>query len=162
MIAGHDLARADLVVELGPGTGSFTRLILEAIGEQTTFIALELDELAAHRLRQRFPGLRVHHDSAEHIQRYVSRWGRSRQADYIISGLPWAIMPAALQDRIMTNVAASLAPGGVFTTMAYLHSRLTPAAARYWKLISGKFSEVRVARIVWQNLPPAFVYRCVK
>jgi phospholipid N-methyltransferase len=162
MIAGSDLANADLVIELGPGTGSFTRVILEAIGERTSFVALELDERAVRRLRQRFSGLRVYHDSAERIQRYASRWGRNRKVDYVVSGLPWAIMPSDLQDRIMTNVAASLAPGGVFTTMAYAHSRLAPSAARYWKLISTKFSEVNVSRLVWQNLPPALVYRCVK
>jgi phosphatidylethanolamine/phosphatidyl-N-methylethanolamine N-methyltransferase len=95
------------------------------------------------------------------VHEQVVRLGREH-ADCVVSGLPWAIMPTELQKRIMTNVATALAPGGVFTTFAYLHSRLSPAAGRYWRLLSTLFREVRVSALVWQNVPPAFVYRCVR
>lgn len=161
MVAGSDLSRADLVVELGPGTGAFTRVILEVIGPQSAFVALELDERAVGHLRQRFPQLEVVHASAESVLEHVARLGR-KHANYVVSGLPWAIMPTELQTRIMTNVAAALAPGGVFTTMAYVHSRLAPSAVRYWRLLATLFREVRVSGVVWNNVPPALVYRCVR
>lgn len=161
MLAGCRLDRAHLVVELGPGTGVFTREILRAAGDQTRIVALELDARAVARLRRNFPRVEVHHDSAEAIQRYVAQSGYAR-ADCVISGLPWASMPAALQDRIMRNVVAALGPGGVFTTFAYLHARGTPAGRRYRRLLETLFGEVHVSRIVWSNVPPAVVYRCVK
>lgn len=161
MVAGSDLARADLVVELGPGTGAFTRVILESVGPQSAFVALELDERAVRHLRQRFTQLDVVHASAEQIHEQVVRLGR-KHANYVVSGLPWAIIPTEIQKRIMTNVVTALAPGGVFTTFAYLHSRLSPSAVRYWRLLSTLFREVRVSALVWQNIPPAFVYRCVR
>ncbi len=161
MLAGCRLDRARLVVELGPGTGVFTREILRAAGEQTRIVALELDARAVARLRRNFPRVEVHHDSAEAIRRYVAQGGSAR-ADCVISGLPWASMPAALQDRIMRNVVAALGPGGLFTTFAYLHARGTPAGRRYRRLLETLFGEVHVSRIVWGNVPPAVVYRCVK
>ncbi len=161
MVAGSDLAHADLVVELGPGTGAFTRVILECLGPQSAFVALELDARAVRHLQQRFPQLDVVHASAEEVHEQVVRLGR-KHADCMVSGLPWANMPTDLQRRIMTNVATALAPGGVFTTFAYLHSRLVPSASRYWRLLSTLFREVRVSALVWQNVPPALVYRCVR
>jgi len=57
MLHGCALKDAKTVVEFGPGTGAFTRLILEGIGKQTAFLALELDEKHVRGLRQRFPRL---------------------------------------------------------------------------------------------------------
>lgn len=50
MIAGVDLARARTVVEVGPGTGAFTGAILQACGEDTLVMAVELNgDFAAWR-----------------------------------------------------------------------------------------------------------------
>lgn len=161
MVAGSRLDQARLVAELGPGTGAFTRVILEAVGPQTRVLALELDERAVARLRQRYPRVEVIHDSAEALPRYVQQSGLGH-ADYVISGLPWAAMSAEAQAWIMRNVAAALAPGGVFTTFAYLHARGSPAGRRYRRLLGALFREERVSAVVWRNVPPALVYRCVK
>src|SRR5205814_10677128 len=64
MLHGCDLRNAKTVVEFGPGTGAFTRLILQRMGRQTAFFAIELDDKHARGLRRRFPGLNVYHDSA--------------------------------------------------------------------------------------------------
>ncbi len=159
MVHGCDLKQAKAVVEFGPGTGAFTRLILHRIGRQTTFIALELDGEHVRRLRQRFLGLRVYNDSAERVQRYLTRHG-SKKADYIISGLPWANMPAKVQERILGAVLAALAPDGMFTTFTYVHACWMPSARRFRKRLREHFAEVRTSRIIWRNVPPAFVYRC--
>jgi phospholipid N-methyltransferase len=161
MIAGANLATASAVVELGPGTGSFTRAILERVGERTTFVALELDWQAVVGLRRNFPDLRVYHDSAERIQRYLARHGRS-QADYVISGLPWANMGAAVQRRIMGNVARALAPDGVFTTFTYLISPLRANGRHYRRILGELFDSVEISAVVWRNFPPALVYRCTQ
>lgn len=161
MVAGSRLDQARLVAELGPGTGVFTRVILEAVGPQTRVFALEINEQAAARLRQRYPQVEVIHDSAEALPRYVEQSGLGH-ADCVISGLPWAAMSAEAQARIMRNVVAALAPGGVFTTFAYLHARSLPAGRRYRRLLGALFREERVSAVVWRNVPPALVYRCVK
>ncbi len=161
MVAGFDLHRAGLVVELGPGTGSFTEVIAEHMGPGTDFFALELDPGAVGHLRQRFPHLTVHNDPAERLGEHLRR-SRRPHVDYVVSGLPWAIFPADVQTRTMRVVAAALRPGGGFTTFTYLHARRSPAGRRYWKMLPELFSRVEMSKPVWGNLPPAVVYRCVK
>src|SRR5437773_6953190 len=87
MLFGCDLRCAKTVVEFGPGTGAFTRLILERIGRHTAFFALELDDKHVRGLRLRFPAVSIYHDSADKIQKYLAHHRRTK-ADYIISGLP--------------------------------------------------------------------------
>lgn len=153
------LKTAQTVVELGPGTGAITRFIRDRLGAHTKFFALELDARATQALQRRFPGLEVHCDSAEHVQKYLARHGR-KKADYIISGLPWASMPVEVQDRIAAAVFATLKPGGIFTTFAYLHAAWLPQARRFRERLARHFNRVQISRTVWRNLPPAYVYRC--
>src|SRR5262245_60336597 len=105
MVQECDLTNAETVVELGPGTGSFTDLILKRIGRNTVFLALELNAENAHGLQRRFPSVAVYNDSAEHLEQYLVRHG-SQKADCIISGLPWGNMSERLQERIMSAVLA--------------------------------------------------------
>lgn len=161
MLTGHNLRQAGLVVELGPGTGAFTRVILEALGPTTRFFALEVDAGAVRHLHRVLPHVEVFHDSAERLDEYVVRSGRP-QVDAIVSGLPWAVLPEDLQRRIMTQVAGCLRPGGGFSTFAYQHARHSTAGRRYWRLLSTLFAQVTVSPTVWWNLPPAVVYHGVK
>jgi phospholipid N-methyltransferase len=159
MLAGCKLSTSETVVELGPGTGAFTGPILENIGRSTTFFALEIDPGLSRGLRKRFPGLTVYNDSAEKIDEYLARHGKT-QANYIISGLPWASLPLKVQDNILRVVLASLAPGGLFVTFGYLHARWMPNAQRFRRRLEERFSRVTTSEPVWANFPPAFIYRC--
>lgn len=157
MIDRFDLRHAATVVELGAGTGAFTGLILEQIGKDTKFIAMELDRIHARSLKRRFTGVTVYNDSAERLADYLQQ---NQRADYIISGLPWANIPADCQERIMEAILASLAPSGIFTTFAYLHARWLPKARQFRRALEERFARVETSSIIWRNLPPAFVYRC--
>ena len=97
--------------------------------------------------------------SAEQIQKYLAQHHR-KKADYIISGLPWANMPINVQEAILSAVLAALAPEGMFTTFSYVHAFWLPRARRFRERLEHYFSDVKTSRIVWRNLPPAFVYRC--
>jgi phosphatidylethanolamine/phosphatidyl-N-methylethanolamine N-methyltransferase len=158
MLADCDLRNAGVVVELGPGTGSFTRLIRERLGEESEFFAFELDEVSVDRLRAEFPDLEVHHRSAEALPALLGE--RGRKADCVVSGLPWANMGTEIQDRILDGVVESLTAQGVFTTFAYVHALWLPGAIRFRKHLNRRFGSVRSSRVVWRNLPPAFVYCC--
>ena len=159
MLQECDLKSAEVVVELGPGTGAFTRLILERIRPQTLFLALEVDQACAARLRGELEGVAVYHDSAERLAHYLTRHGRQR-ADCVISGLPWTNMRSQVQERILNAVIQCLGPRGVFTTFAYAHAYWLPTAVRFRKRLKQHFGSVRTSRLVWRNLPPAYVYRC--
>ncbi len=159
MLQECDLQTARVVVELGPGTGAFTRLILDRIGRQTLFLALELDETCVTRLRDELDRVVVYHDSAERLADYLARHDHA-QADCVISGLPWTNMGRQIQDSILGAVVRSLTPCGVFTTFAYAHGYWLPTAVRFRRRLREHFRSVKTSRLVWRNLPPAYVYRC--
>lgn len=159
MIEGFALGSADTVVEMGPGTGAFTGLILERIGDQTTFISMELDAINARRLRRRFPQALVYNDAADKIAKYLAFHGK-RKADYVICGLPWASLPLPTQQSTLNAILESLAPDGVFSTFAYIHARMLPKAKQFKTQLKQHFARVETSPIIWKNLPPAFVYRC--
>ena len=159
MVGGCDLASRDLVVELGPGTGAFTGLILERVKRRSRFFALEISPRNVRVLRRRFPNLQVYEDCAQKLPKYL-RPRDPQKADCIISGLAWGNMLPATQNRIFDAVLSSLAPGGVFTTFAYVHASWLPTSKRFRKRLFHHFDRVETTPIVWRNLPPAYIYRC--
>jgi len=151
-----EFAPSDTVVELGPGTGNFTQLLSERLGESGRLVALELSETNVEVLRRRFPRGEIIFDSAEHLAGYV----QPQTARCVVSGLAWGNMLPALQDRIMRAVVTSLSPRGQFVAFAYVHARWFPTTLRFRKLMFREFARVETTPIVWRNLPPAYVYRC--
>jgi phosphatidylethanolamine/phosphatidyl-N-methylethanolamine N-methyltransferase len=153
------LEEARTVVELGPGTGVFTRAICERVRAEALVMAVEIDPRMVALLRPRFPRVRIVNDSAERLDHLLADVGR-KEADAILSGLPWASFPVDLQSRLLAAVLRSLRPGGRFATFAYVHASWLPPARRFRALLGKSFVTVETTRVVWPNLPPAFVYRC--
>jgi phosphatidylethanolamine/phosphatidyl-N-methylethanolamine N-methyltransferase len=161
MVSAVDARTPSVVVEFGPGTGSFTEAILGRLGPGSRLIAIEQNDTFAGILRKKFPDLDLVHGSVEALPQILKARG-GRPADCIISGLPWASFDAGLQRRIVAGAANSLRPGGAFATFAYVHGLVLPAAWRFRRLLQSTFRDVRQSEIVWRNLPPAFVYHCRK
>ena len=161
MVAGMALDRARCVVEYGPGTGAFTREILRRIGPKTTFFVIETNPDFVAVLRQRFPGLDVVQASAEALPELAAARGFDC-VDYIVSGLPWTVLPWDLVERIIAVTHDSLRDGGLFNTVQYYTSYLLmPRARKFQRLLHATFGEITHYRTMW-NLPPAFVYSCRK
>jgi len=155
-----------VVVELGPGTGPFTKEILRIQGghTNTTYLAFELSDEFVALLQKNFPAQKDNFikESAEKIVDELKK-RKLDYADTVISGLPWAIFPAELQRGIMDQVKLALRPGGRFCTFAYLQGLVLPAGQRFKNMLQDVFEgDVERSNIVWKNLPPAFVYRCEK
>jgi len=161
MVAPLDLTHAKAVVELGPGTGSITAAIAAALPFGTHYVGIELSAKFCETLSRRFPHLTFINGSAENLVAILADAGIG-QADAIICGLPWASLPTELQDRIMAGIVASLRPGGVFVTFAYLQGLLLPAARQLRRRLRHEFARVETTQTVWRNLPPAFAYVCRK
>ncbi|HEY3480075.1 MAG TPA: methyltransferase domain-containing protein [Streptomyces sp.] len=151
MTAGLGLERATHVVELGPGTGVFTEAVLALLRPEARLTAVEINPRFADALRERFPQVGVINGSAEHRT--------PDDIDVVVSGLPWTAMTADRQARILDVVTAKLVPNGRFTTFAYAHAAWTPPARRFAASLRSRFAVVERTSVVWENLPPAFVYR---
>jgi phospholipid N-methyltransferase len=86
--------------------------------------------------------------------------GREAAGARSLSGLPWAFS-RDLQ-RLLRAVVEGLRPGGRFATFAYIPAAHFPPGRRFRALLEASFPRVETTRVVYQNFPPAFVYRCVK
>jgi phospholipid N-methyltransferase len=155
------LEEAQTVVELGPGTGSFTRLIAERARPEALVIALELNPRLAAELVPRFGRVEIINDSAERLLEHLRSRGREH-ADCVLSGIPFAAFGPELQGRVVDAVVESLRPGGRFATFAYVNAAWLPPGRRFRRLLESRFRVVRTTSTVWRNIPPAFVYRCEK
>jgi phospholipid N-methyltransferase len=164
MVTGVGLESAGAVVEYGPGTGAFTPFIRERLAPGAKFFAIEINPALAVGLRERFAGLSVHEGSVADVERFATAEGVGTLAtgggvDLILSGLPWAAFPQALQRGILDATRRVLKPGGMLVTFAYQIGRVMPAGRRFARLLPEYFAEVEHTPVVWRNLPPAFVIR---
>ena len=156
-----DLKDAELVVELGPGTGAFTHHIADMMGDKTDFFALELNSSFVKQLRQDYPELTVYEDSAACIHKYLTRH-ENKQADVIFSSIPWANLPRRAQEEMFGVLSDAVKPGGYFVSFAYVHAYPFATARNFRKFLRESFETLDISRVVWKNVPPALVYTCRK
>ena len=110
---------ADVVVELGLGTGGTTRALLAAMGPDAHLLGIESTADFLPRLeRIGDPRLDLIPGCASTITRELERRGLPA-ADAVISGIPFSTMPESLARRIVEAVHAALAPGGRFVAYQF-------------------------------------------
>lgn len=154
-----DWEQTSTLIEWGPGTGSFTKLILERKPESCRYLAMELSPEMCDVLRKRFPDIEIRQESVTEVVKICEN-ECIEEVDCVVSGLPWAVFSEEIQNEFMRALMCVLKPGGQFTTFAYLHGLPTPAGRRFKTKLCEFFSEVSMSETVWANVPPAIVYRC--
>lgn len=159
MVDWIDWSRTERVMEWGPGTGSFTELILESKPATCRYLALEVNSQMCDELRRRFPEIELCQESVIDVAHVCER-ECFEEVDCLVSGLPWAAFEPAMQDDFLEAMMCVLRRGGQFTTFAYVHGRALPAGQRFRRKLRRYFSSVSTSAVVWRNLPPAFIYRC--
>ncbi len=150
---------APVVVELGAGTGAVTGVIDDHLPPGARHFAVELDPEMAAFLARTHPGLQVIEGDAAKLGALLAEHG-VEHADAVVSGLPWSLFDDETQTAILAQISAAIGSDGAFTTFAYRHGLLLPAARRFRRTLHETFEEVVVSATVWRNVPPAFVYVC--
>ncbi|MFK0110111.1 hypothetical protein [Streptomyces sp. NPDC091217] len=82
--------------------------------------------------------------------------------DAVVSGLPWTVMPQDRRGYILDAVTEVLAPGGRFTTFAYLHAAWTPPARHFTVELAFRCDRLECSKTVWANMPPVVVHRATQ
>lgn len=144
---------AKVIVELGPGTGVFTKEIMKQKKKETLLILIEINENFYRNLQKKYEHdetVQVFHGSAENIREYMTELN-IEAIDYVLSGLPFTSLPLDVSKRILENSKELLVPKGKFITFQY---SLVKKA-----FIQGYFPSIS-AKKVWLNFPPAFVLSC--
>ena len=149
MLTYTDIEHAKLVVELGGGDGSISQGIIERLSPDGELLIFEINRSFCDSMKRQFPqsNIKIICDSAENIEKYLD----GRKADYIVSSLPFIILPKEVTDKILTTSRDSLSPKGKMVIMTYsFHLK---------KLFKKFFTHLEV-KFTFRNLPPAFVMIC--
>ena len=148
------LARARVVVELGPGTGGTTRALLRAMGDDARLLAIELNADFVPLLRAKTPDPRLHvcQGDAADLPALLSAHGLAAP-DVVVSGIPFSTLPRATGLGILRSIHASLPEGGRF--VAYqVRDRVETLGNRVFGPAS--------VEVVLRNIPPMRVFRWTK
>ena len=149
MLDMADVHSADLVVELGAGTGVYTREILTRLRPDAQLMAFERDPRLAQRLTEQYqdPRVRVICDSAENVQAHL----KGARTELVVSGLPFTSLGTDVRERIFSQIVDILAPGGVALVLQY-----SPVIQGQLRAVF-PYVERRVSLL---NVPPAFLFAC--
>lgn len=161
MVDSVDWANTGAVLEYGPGTGVFTQSIQSRMTPGTQFVAIEMNSRFVTLLRQRFPGISVREGSVAGV-RQICNEERINLVDAIVCGLPWASFSSSLQTELLEATMSVLRKGGTLCTFAYLQGLMLPPAWTFRRQLRRYFQHVDMTPTVWRNIPPAFVYRCIR
>ena len=157
MIQNLPVNQAASIVELGPGTGAFTGAILERVGPAAKVLAMEIEPEFVAKVRRTWPAALCVNASAEELESVVAANGLG-PVDHIISGLPFASLPAPMTSRILDGVMHTLRPGGTFTQFHYLHGFGMPPGRAFRREMSRRMGGAPTRRFVLRNIPPACVF----
>jgi len=143
-----------VIVELGPGVGTFTKAILAKAKPNAKLFCFEVNKnfcsyLAKHIVDKR---LVVINAGAEKLSSNLKSLG-IKEIDCVISGLPFRNFSDKTKKKIFKEIKNSLSSNGKFILFQYTNELS--------ELLGSHFSRVE-KRFVPLNVPPSLVYVCEK
>jgi phosphatidylethanolamine/phosphatidyl-N-methylethanolamine N-methyltransferase len=141
------------VLELGPGSGAFTRALLQRGVAEDDLTLIEYEPRLAQRLMQEFPAARVLQADAARS----ARWLPDAWHGAAVSGLPLLNFALRSVVAILKAVFHTLRPGGALYQFTY--GPRAPVALRVLQRLGLRADFVGRT---WRNLPPAAVYRIAR
>ncbi len=147
-LVARDITPEMAVLELGPGSGALTSHVLAKLKTPQQLTLVESDEEFVRVCTERFPDSDVRHMDAEILLK-----NSPGRYDAIVSGIPFAALPAKTRQRMFQEVKNALKPGGIFVMFQY---SLTSKNE-----LKELFGNVTTRFTPW-NIPPAFAYTCEK
>lgn len=153
-----DFRHTDILVEYGPGTGVFTKHLLEKMGSDSRLILIERNTDFSRMLAKRFRDRRVaiRNDCASNVLDALANCG-AQSADCILSGIPFSFLPYETRVEILRKSHAALREGGKF--LAY--QTFYQANNHLRGPLETVFRSVRV-EYEMLNIPPIRIYEAVK
>lgn len=145
--------KASCIIEYGAGTGVFTQELISNKRPETLLLVIEANESFYKTLQSKYGHLeRVHiiHGSAEHVAQYIRQY-EVPKVDYVVSGLPFTSLPAALSSLILGQTAEVLGQEGKFITFQY-----SKVKHNFFRTF---FADIQIKKVNC-NVPPAYVFTC--
>lgn len=155
MVSKINYKTANVIVELGAGTGVFTEMLINNLKPNTKLFIFEINPLLYKTLHNKFSyfeNVYIINASAENLTNILSVYGINK-VDYILSGLPFLNFSPALRNRIFTNIYSSLKLRGELILFQY---------TRFLEKEFNDFFEINSLEKVYLNFPPANIYTLIK
>jgi phosphatidylethanolamine/phosphatidyl-N-methylethanolamine N-methyltransferase len=147
-----DFSSAKLIIEVGPGTGVFTRKILKKLSKDAVFIAFELNEKFYQKLKNEIndPRFVLINGSAEDLETYLVQ-NDYLAVDYLISSIPLSNFKGKKIVTLLHSFRDLIGEKGTFIQFQYSFNQK--------RLFHKMFSNV-LMDFTQFNIPPAFIYVC--
>lgn len=151
MVKKIDFVKCSAIAEYGAGTGIFTAEVIRRKKKGTKYFVIEQNKHFCNILRRKFgkcQDVYIIHGDARNLKDYMGKYNIS-QIDYIISGLPFASLPANISDGILKSTRKILARShGKFITFQYTLFKIG---------FFRRFFDIAGIKYTLRNLPSAFV-----
>ncbi len=151
LITSEIAADVGPVLELGPGTGVFTRALLDRGVPEQNLTLVECDPQFAALLEARFPAAKVLRNDAARLPTAAAAYGAA------VSGLPLLSMPNGTIMRIVRSAFRQMHAEAAFYQFTYGPACPVPRPI----LERLGLRAVRIGGTL-RNLPPASVYRITR
>ncbi|RYF29087.1 MAG: SAM-dependent methyltransferase [Chloroflexi bacterium] len=151
MVLPINFTDARVIVQFGPGTGSFTSEILQRRNDKTIVVLIEYNESFYETLVSKYrdeQGVYIYNGTAEDVDGILKQYGLPQKVDYIVSGLPFASLPDKQSRAILDRAKNILGTDGTFITFQYTLLKKG--------LLDEYFNQIVISR-EWRNVPPAYV-----
>lgn len=153
MLKTVNFSAAEIIIELGAGSGCITELLAKKINPSTQLLVFEVNEVFCKMLRQKFtaPNIHIINDSAENLEKHLYHITGSIKADFVISSLPFSIIDESTRNKIINTIKHVLDPHSVYIQYGY--------NKRKYNEMLNRFQTVKTS-FVLGNLPPAYIFNC--
>jgi phosphatidylethanolamine/phosphatidyl-N-methylethanolamine N-methyltransferase len=143
------LSPGQVIIELGPGTGSFTKRLVKQYPDNPV-VGIEFNPVFVRRLREILPRTTIVEGCASKLPAHLHALGIPRhQVGAVVSGLPLLVMPKDLSRDIFAAIAQVLPDGQPYVQFTY--------SERAWRRFEPNGFRPSKPKKVWLNFPPAVV-----
>jgi len=150
MLRPVDWENTKLFVEYGPGVGTFTRPILERLGDDAKLLTIDTNPEFNRYLSKSIddPRLITVTGSAADVESILAERGFDK-ADYVLSGLPFSTLPPGVGDAIAAATSRVTRTGGAFLVYQFSPKVLDFIKPHFERIDRG---------FEWVNVPPATLF----
>jgi phosphatidylethanolamine/phosphatidyl-N-methylethanolamine N-methyltransferase len=155
MIEGVDANKQNAVVEIGCGTGAITKYLEKIIPDRESYIGIEIDKDFVKQLQKDYSRLQfVCGDACKTTE--ILRDNSIGKVGYIISGLPFVVLPKEVSNGILNEVDKLMGNNCIFRTFQYAHGFYLPPAVRFRQQLDKKYGKGERSTLIMKNVPPVY------
>lgn len=144
----------NVVLELGVGTGSFTKRIQEIVPDENSYLGVEISRDFYKALKKDYPQLKFVCGNAVKLQKLHEKSGLGK-VGYIISGIPFVTLPNEVGDEILSEISKFMDRGCMFRTVQYAHGYYMPSSVKLRKFMQ-RYGRAKKSPLIVKNVPPAY------